>query len=109
MNQHKLDWYLATQVVNNYVLNKVYADTTENTGKITHVDVIDRALEGTARAVMTWAIPTIMKHLAQNQINGRLGAMARVGGRVGLRAVPVLGTVMIVKDALDVYEFLTDA
>ena len=108
MNQYKLDWYLATQVVNNYVLNKSLGETTENSGNLTHVEVVDRALENTARAVMTWAVPTLLKHMAQNQINNKIGVMGRVGGRLGLRVVPVFGTLMIIKDAYDVYEFLTD-
>ena len=109
MNQYKMDWYLATQSVSNYVMNRIYSDQEKPTEHSHPSIVMDYALEQAGRAVMTWAIPTIMKHLSQNQIKGTIGVMGRVGGRVGLRVVPVLGTVMIIKDALDVYEYLTDA
>ena len=107
-----MDWYLATQSVSEYVLNRIIAvedARTEKWEKTAADVVIEHVVETAARGVMTWAIPTIMKHLAQNQIKGTLGIMGRVGGRVGLRAVPVLGTILIVKDAYDLYDFLTDA
>lgn len=111
MNQYKMDWYLATQSVSEYVMNRIIAENDDSfaTNRSELDLMIDYALEQTGRAVMTWAIPTIMKHLAQNQIKGTIGIMGRVGGRLGLRVVPVLGTIMIVKDAYDVYEYLTDA
>lgn len=109
MNQFKLDWYLATQVVNNYALNKVVAAHESSQQDLMRNHTVESVIEHGTRAVMTWAIPTIMKHMAQNQIKGTLGIMGRVGGRVGLRAVPVIGTVMMVKDAYDLYDYLTDA
>lgn len=102
MNQYKMDWYLATQVISEVIHSKMEKETPSH-------DMIDQALLHTQRSVMTWAIPRIMKHLSQNQIKGTLGIMGRVGGRVGLRAVPVLGTIMMVKDAYSLYDYLTDA
>lgn len=107
-----MDWYLATQSVSEYVMNRIIAseDARTETWQKTSMDIIiEDAVETVGRAVMTWAIPTIMKHMAQNQIKGTLGVMGRVGGRLGLRVVPVLGTILIVKDAYDLYDFLTDA
>ena len=112
MNQYKLDWYLATQSVSNYVMNRVIASEdarTQDFYKTAADHYIEDLLESAARGVMVWAVPEIMKHLAQNQIKGKLGIMGRVGGRVGLRAVPVLGTLMIVKDAYDLYQWISDA
>ena len=114
MNQYKLDWYLASQVVSEVLIDQLV----QNQKKVQDSHpfhrnptnlMLDKVTENVARSVMTWAIPTLMKHLAQNQIKGTIGIMGRVGGRVGLRAVPVLGAAMFVKDAYDLYEFLTDA
>ena len=106
-----MDWYLATQSVTDYVMNRMIAseDARLTAAHVARNYTIEQTTEAVARGVMTWAIPTLMKHMAQNQIKGTLGIMGRVGGRVGLRAVPVLGTILIVKDAYDLYEFLTDA
>ena len=44
-------------------------------------------------------------HAAQNQIKGRLGMALRVGGRLGVRVIPVAAAVMT---AYDIYMFLSD-
>ena len=102
---------MATQSVSNYVLNRAIAqgDAHRQEHGISPDPFIDHVMENVARGVMVWAVPEIMKHLAQNQIKGKLGIMGRVGGRVGMRAVPVLGTLMIVKDAYDFYQWISDA
>lgn len=110
MNQYKMDWYLATQSVSDYLLNRIIASEDERltTAGIARDMTVEHTMEMVGRGVMTWAIPTIMKHMAQNQIKGTIGIMGRVGGRLGLRVVPVIGTILLVKDAYDLYEFLTD-
>lgn len=59
--------------------------------------------------VMTGAAAGVMmsglKHAAQSQLKGRLGVALRVGGRVGLRVVPVVGTAMTV---YSIYKFFED-
>jgi len=113
MNQYKLDWYLASQVVAEVLIDQM----SKNQKKIQDSHpfhrnstnlMLDHVTETVARSVMTYALPTIMKHLSQNQLKGTLGIMGRVGGRVGLRAVPVIGAALFVKDAYEIYDFLTD-
>ena len=113
MNQYKIDWYLASQVVAEALVDQIVQQQkkTQDSHPFHRNEfnlMKDQVTETVARSVMTWALPTIMKHLSQNQIKGTLGIMGRVGGRVGLRAVPVLGVALFVKDAYDIYEFMTD-
>ena len=41
-------------------------------------------------------------HAAQSQIAGRVGVTLRVGGRIGLRVIPVVGVALL---AYDLYQF----
>ncbi len=68
--------------------------------------MIDRTFETGTRAVLTWALPSLFKHLSQNQIKGTIGIIGRTGGKIGLRAVPILGTAMMVKDAIDLADYV---
>jgi len=47
----------------------------------------------------------VAAHAAQSQIKGRLGMVLRVGGRLGVRVIPVAGALLT---AYDVYMFLSD-
>jgi hypothetical protein len=42
------------------------------------------------------------KYAARSQLTGTVGAMTRVGGRVGLRVIPVVGYAIL---AYDLYQF----
>ena len=50
----------------------------------------------------------LLKHAAQSQIKGRLGIGLRVGGRIGLRVIPVVGAAMLAYDLYQAYEYLTE-
>ena len=50
----------------------------------------------------------LMKHAAQSQIKGKLGIGLRVGGRIGLRVIPVVGAAMLAYDLYRAYEYLTE-
>ena len=113
MNQYKLDWYLASQVVSEVIINQMVQDQKKIQDSHPHHRnefnlMMDTVSEYAARSVMTWALPTLFKHLSQNQIKGTIGIIGRTGGRIGIRAVPILGTAMMVKDAYDLFEYLTD-
>ena len=105
-----MDWYLATQVMSDYVIARTIHD--DYSKRKMKNDVTFRAVEKinqtATQAAITYAAPKILKHLAQNQIKGKIGIIGRVGGRAGLRFVPVLGTALLVKDAYSLYRYLTD-
>lgn len=50
----------------------------------------------------------LLKHAAQSQIKGRIGIGLRVGGRIGLRVVPVVGAALLAYDLYQAYQYLTD-
>jgi hypothetical protein len=111
MNQFKLDWYLASQVVSEVIINQMVSDMEKVQDSHPHHRsptqlMLDRTIETGARAVMTWALPTLFKHLSQNQIKGTIGIIGRTGGRIGIRAVPILGAAMMIKDAIDLAEYV---
>lgn len=45
---------------------------------------------------------------AKSQMKGKIGMGLRVGGRIGLRAVPVIGVAMIAYDAYNLVKYLHD-
>ena len=51
---------------------------------------------------------TLFKHAAQSQIKGKVGIGLRVGGRIGTRLIPIVGTAMIAYDLYRAYEYLTE-
>lgn len=67
--------------------------------------IVDHVVQDIALGVATNVMYSGLKHAAQSQIKGRLGMALRVGGRVGMRAVPILGTAMA---AYSIYDFLVD-
>ncbi len=112
MNQYKLDWYLASQLVGETLVNQMVHD--QNRVQDSHPHhrnqfnkTMDSVTSTLARGAVTWAVPEIAKHLAKNQLKGKLGKIGRVTGRVGLRAVPLLGAAMMIHDVKSLYKFLT--
>lgn len=61
-----------------------------------------------AEAMVLKGAHSLMKHAAQSQIKGRMGIGLRVGGRIGLRVIPVVGAAMLAYDLYRAYEYLTD-
>lgn len=50
----------------------------------------------------------LMKHASQSQIKGRIGIGLRVGGRIGTRLIPIVGTAMLAYDVYQAYQYLTE-
>ena len=118
MNSYKQAWMDNVQSFSNFYNVSRHVTTNMAKGKVrrphgslkhtvTH-SMIDHAVESATNAAITYAAPKILRHLAQNQIKGKIVIIGRVGGRAGLRFVPVLGTAMMIKDAYSVYRWMTD-
>lgn len=49
----------------------------------------------------------ISRTAAQSQVAGRLGIGLRIGGKIGVRVVPVVGAILLAKDIYDLTKYLT--
>ena len=47
-------------------------------------------------------------HAAQSQLKGRVGVAFRIGGRVGLRVIPVVGVALLVYDLYQLASYLAE-
>ena len=120
MNPYKELWMAKQNAfVTRYVVSKAMASSrpegrnsrkpgTLSKVQIREPDVIDSIVHTATGSAVTWALPRIMKHLAQNQIKGKIGIAGRTLGRVGGRFVPIIGTAMLIKDAHSVLTYLLD-
>ena len=61
-----------------------------------------------AEASVLKGMHTLSKHAAQSQIKGKVGIGLRVGGRIGTRLIPIVGTAMLAYDLYRAYEYLTE-
>ena len=76
--------------------------------QVTAADATAVAARQKAQAGVMKGAHVLMKHAAQSQIKGRLGIGLRVGGRIGLRVIPVVGAAMLAYDMYRAYEYLTE-
>lgn len=67
-------------------------------------DPFEMATRQILQSVVLGAAHGASKHAAQSIIAGRAGIALRVGGRIGLRVVPVVGAVMMAKDIYDLVQ-----
>jgi hypothetical protein len=113
MNAYKLDWYLATQAVSAYHFQRLVAASDEfhkqrgvqkSPGNLVAELAVKQAVE---TAIFSIGLKA-MKHLSQSQLKNRLGVVARISGRAGLRVIPVVGTAMMVYDAYQVFDYFFD-
>ena len=105
-----MDWMLATQAMSNYIIARTLVnDRTERSlkGEVT-LSMIEDVNDKAITQAITWGAPIILKHLAQNQLRGKIGIAGRIAGRAGLRFVPFIGTALLVKDMYDLYQFFDD-
>lgn len=104
MNAYKEAW-LAQQMISysqKRGLAKEHQKASKKNSKGKKVSV-DVAARQKAQGMVLKGSHTLAKHAAQSQIKGALGVGLRVGGRVGLRVIPVVGAVML---AYDMYKFV---
>lgn len=83
-------------------ISKKQNKTRSNYSRLVNVarqQAIEQAVVSSAYAISRTA--------AQSQVAGRLGIGLRIGGKIGVRAVPVVGAVLLAKDIYDLTRYLT--
>ena len=102
MNEYKRAWMAAVDLLPEIHFGDSQPEQSD--GQTVYDYVKSDIITGIAASV----IMAGFKHAAQSQIKGRLGIAMRVGGRVGLRVVPVVGTAMAVYTIYKLIEDLQD-
>ena len=77
-------------------------------GSITAGRAFDIAAKQKAQAIIVKGAHEAFKYAAKSQVKGSVGVALRVGGRVGLRAVPVVGMAMLAYDLYKLGEYILD-
>ena len=77
---------------------KVVEKGRKRTAKTTGKNIAKRAAEQKAQAAILEGSRQVFKYAAKSQMRGQVGVALRVGGRIGLRAVPIVGGAMLAYD-----------
>ena len=100
-NEYKTAWRLASGHTHQQRKQKTSKKKSPSIKKDVQQDLAVSA----GLAIALGALP----HMAQNQLKGRVGIALRVTGKLGMRAVPVVGVAMTVYDAYRFFDRLSDA
>jgi hypothetical protein len=104
LNEYKRAWYLASTPVTyerKIPKEKRTKSESKSFGNEFSKHVKQDVQRGAVR-VGLGAASLAFRYAARSQITGRLGVGLRVGGRIGLRVVPVVGAAIF---AYDLYQF----
>ena len=110
VNIYKEAW-LAEQMAGYYRHRKVGKAATnvgKKRGKLTGKTAVNIAAKQKAQATMVKGAHEAFKYAAKSQMKGNLGVALRVGGRVGIRVVPVIGAAMLAYDLYQLGSYLLD-
>lgn len=110
MNAYKEAW-LAQQMISysqKRGLAKEYQKASKKKDSKSKKISADVAARQKAQGMVLKGSHTLAKHAAQSQMKGALGVGLRVGGRVGLRVIPVVGAVMLAYDTYKMIEWLAE-
>jgi len=102
MNEYKRAWMAAVDLLPEIQFSD--SQPHQSDGQTVYEHVKSDIITGAAASVMMAGF----KHAAQSQLKGRLGIALRVGGRVGIRVVPVVGTAMAVYTVYKLFDDLLD-
>lgn len=110
MNSYKAAWYAQQQVS---MQELPAARQQEGLRQRSQKGAVTRsnknwAVQQMGQDLALGALHAMSRQAAQSQIAGRLGVALRVGGRIGVRAVPVLGTALLLYDLYQVYGHISD-
>ena len=103
LNEYKRAWYLAISPVTHERIQRPEktGQKKESFGQEFRRHVKQDVQRGLTHAGLG-AAGLAFRYAARSQVTGRLGVSLRVGGRIGLRVVPVVGAVLF---AYDLYQF----
>lgn len=101
LNQYKLAWL---QEVNAEYLSPV-AQQSAGESPQPHNNIQQKLISDAVVGATLSGIMTASQYMSTSQMKGRMGMALRVGGRVGVRAVPIVGIALTV---YDVYSFFSD-
>ena len=105
MNAYKLAW-LQEQAVS-YGQNRAIQrfrpkEKGSNKKKLTGSQVVNVAARQKAEGMVISGGYQLAKHASQSMMKGRAGMALRMGGRIGVRVIPIVGAAML---AYDLYQF----
>ena len=89
-------------------LAKKTAKAQKGRGRVSGRDVVNVASKQKAQGIILKGAHEAAKYAAKSQVKGSVGIALRVGGRIGLRAVPVVGAAMLAYDLYQLGEYLLD-
>ena len=77
-------------------------------GRVSGRDVANIAAKQKAQGIMLKGAHQAAKYAARSQMKGTVGIALRFSGRIGLRAVPVVGAAMLAYDLYQLGSYLMD-
>ena len=108
MNPYYYDWYQSSQDIQPYMQIKYGTQQQEQAQKVDPILVTEIAMMESVESIVLRGARQGLTYLARSQVKGNLGRAARLTGRLGVRAVPVVGTVLLIYDAYTFYQWLTE-
>lgn len=110
MNAYKEAWLAEAMI--EYSQKRSVGNAATKIGKkrksVTPRRAVDIAAKQKAQGIILKGAHQAAKYAARSQIKGSVGIALRVGGRIGLRAVPVVGAAMLAYDLYQLGEYLLD-
>lgn len=110
MNPYKAAWYVQQQVGLQELppAKQAKRRAVRTQGKAQYQGVSRGMSRRMGQTAAIGVLHSIANHAAQSQISGRLGMTLRVGGRVGLRFVPVVGMALVAYDLYQLGKWITE-
>ena len=110
MNAYKEAWLAEAMMTYSQKrsVGKAATSAGKRTKAITPGRAVDIVAKQKAQGIILKGAHQAAKYAARSQIKGTVGIAVRVGGRIGLRAVPVVGAAMLAYDLYQLGEYLLD-